>query len=206
MLKRRTIAMLVAGTLIGAQAGIAANEESTASDTYLLVPVEQAIVLEPVVLSETDVSGPTSDLVVIEQTTPMIIAVAEAPRDAMPLAEQSRTEPSRDAKPLAQRDRTFGPSLTVQAEKPFKGHPMNVSETAGWNPDAAGYQQRFTQYPDRDYRGAASRDYRSAANFPMNVSETAGISPQSLEQQRLAQAGSDYRVASVPSSSVPRIE
>ena len=194
MLKRRTIAMLVAGTLVGAQAGIAANEEIMGSETYL-VPVEQVVILEPVVLSETDVMGPTSDLVVIEHTSPtMYVAAAEPTRDYI-----AATEPVREPRPVVKHERTFAPAGVTYSPTamPFKGHPMNVSETAGWTQDMDRYQQqRFTQYPDRDFRGTAGRDYRSAASFPMNVSETAGANPQALEKQRLAQAGSsDYTVA-----------
>ncbi len=200
MLKRRTIAMLVAGTLIGAQAGIAANDQEATVDTYLLVPAEQTIVLEPTVLSESDVSGQTTDVVVIEEVAPATIYIAEA-------------DPSRYSEPLAPRDRIASltqPTASLpsySSEMPFKGHPMNVSETAGWTLEEVGGSKHFARSTGNEYRSAGA-EYRNAKNFPMNVSETAGASSQSLERDRLASAAtSDFRVASASQShSSPMIE
>jgi hypothetical protein len=200
MLKRRTIAMLVAGTLIGAQAGIAANDQETTVDTYLLVPAEQTIVLEPTTLSESDVSGQVTDVIVIEEVAPATIYIAEA-------------DPSRYSQPLASRDRTASltePTASLpsySSEMPFKGHPMNVSETAGWSLEEVGGSKHFARTHGVDHR-AAARDYRSAESFPMNVSESAGISNQALERDRLAHAASsDFQVASASQAvGSPRVE
>ena len=198
MLKRRTIAMLVAGTLIGAQAGIAANDQEASVDTYLLVPAEQTIVLQPTTLSETDVSVPATDVVVIEEVAPATIYIAEA-------------DPSRYSEPRSYRDRTASltqPTASLpsySSELPFKGHPMNVSETAGWTLEEVGGSKHFARSTGNEYR-SASAEYRSSQSFPMNVSETAGTSSQALERDRLASAASsDIRVASASPSS-PMVE
>ena len=201
MLKRRTIAMLVAGTLIGAQAGIAANDqESTATDTYYLVPVEQTIILEPVVLSEVDISGPTSDLVVIEEVAPATIYVASAEPFVVADADRHmKRDVPRDTRSYSGHDRVLTPTNTAytSTELPFKGHPFNASETAGWTPEqVAGSQPTMHR-----------RDHR-AAGFPMSYAETAGASTQTLEQERLAASSrSDFQVASAtPSTRSPMTE
>ncbi len=204
MLKRRTIAMLVAGTLVGAQAGIAANEnDSTAIDTYYLVPTEQVVVIESTdqlfvmvpTLSEADAGGSASEYAIGEQAFPVIYLAANEPKHDMSAeAKRAARDSNADARKTV---RTMAPH-SAPIEMTFKGHPASASETAGLNFPTG--SQSFGHQPNRDFRAAGS--------FPMNSSETAGISAQTVESMRLAQQGpSGYQVILlVPTTHVAIVE
>ncbi len=170
-LKPRTIALLVAGTLVGAQAVIAASEhERTAMDTITLTPAE-VVTIEPVTLS--DQAGNTADYVVIE-STPVIIAEVE-PAGSPAVVVTNRVTYVAPERP-AQMDLTAF----------FKGHPSSPNETAG-SESAAGSAQ---------FAHSSSASYRMASASPSSVSETAGFTQSEYESMRLAQSRSDTQLAS----------
>jgi len=186
MLKKRTIAMLVAGCLVGAQAGIAANdEEVTALDTGYLAPTEHVVVIEPaeqfVVMdltpAEAEMLSAGNQFVIVETTTPVYVAAADTaygPADrTVSLQVANRSAPAQ------------------KFYSAFKGHPSSASEIAGVS--TSGEQQLSSQH----VANTTTWGHKSAGAFPMNSTETAGIEAQTLEKERLAQRStSDVRLAS----------
>ena len=191
MLKKRTIAILVAGCLVGAQAGIAANEaEVTALDAGYTVPIEQVVVIEPaeqfVVMDLTPTEAAMlsdGNQFVIVETTPVYIAAADTAYDradrSVSLQVANRSVP------------------VQQSYTAFKGHPSSGVEIAGMSPE----HQFNSQQANTNAWG-----HKAAGAFPMNAPELAGIEAQSLEKERLAQSSFNVRLASAAPVQMGRTE
>ena len=199
MLKKRTIAMLVAGCLVGAQAGIAANEdEVTALDTGYIVPIEQVVVLEPVdqfvvmdlTPAEAEMLSEGNQFVMVE-TTPVYIAAADTAYQPVDRTVSDRTVSLQAANRSAPAQRSY---------TAFKGHPSSGVEIAGMSVES-NFSSQHVAHANTNTWGN-----KSAGAFPMNAPELAGIEAQTLEKQRLAQSSFDVRLASAAPVQIGRTE